>query len=55
MLNLNVSESYNRISFYFMNPNYNDEAHSVSLGAFRSEINDDDVAENSYEIDTLVL
>ena len=25
--NLNVSESYNRISFYFMNPNYNDEGH----------------------------
>jgi len=50
--NLNVSESYNRISFYFMNPNYNDEGHSVSLGAFRSEINDDDVAANSYEINT---
>jgi len=51
--NLNISESYNRISFYFMNPNYNDEGHSVSIGAFKSEINDDDVAENSYEIDTL--
>jgi outer membrane protein insertion porin family len=35
-----------------MNPNYNDEAHSLSLGAFRSEINDDDVATNSYEINT---
>ena len=50
--NLSVSESYNRISFYFMNPNYNDEGHSVSIGAFRSEINDDDVATNSYEINT---
>jgi len=48
-----VSESYNRVSFYFMNPNYNDQGHSVSIGAFKSEINDDDVAENSYEIDTL--
>ena len=48
----NVSESYNRISFYFMNPNYNDEGHSISLGAFKSEINDDDVAKNSYEIDS---
>ena len=47
-----VSDSYNRISFYFMNPNYNDKGHSVSLGAFRSEINDDDVAENSYEINS---
>jgi outer membrane protein insertion porin family len=50
--NLNVSESYNRVSFYFMNPNYNDQGHSVSLGAFKSEINDDDIATDSYEIDT---
>jgi outer membrane protein insertion porin family len=49
---LKVSESYNKISFYFMNPNYNDEGHSVSFGAFKSEINDDDVAENSYEINS---
>jgi len=35
-----------------MNPNYNDEGHSLSFGAFKSEINDDDVADNSYEIDT---
>ena len=35
-----------------MNPNYNDQGHSVSIGAFKSEINDDDVAENSYEIDS---
>jgi outer membrane protein insertion porin family len=51
--NFSISESYNRVSFYFMNPNYNDQGHSVSIGAFKSEINDDDVAENSYEIDTL--
>jgi len=50
--NFNISESYNRLSFYFMNPNYNDEGHSVSIGAFKSEINDDDIATNSYEIDT---
>ena len=49
---LRISESYNKVSFYFMNPNYNDEGHSISIGAFRSEINDDDVAENSYEINT---
>ena len=49
---LNLSESYNRISFYFMNPNYNDEGHSVSFGVFRSEINDDDIAASSYEINT---
>jgi outer membrane protein insertion porin family len=51
--NFNISESYNKVSFFFMNPNYNDQNHSVSFGAFKSEINDDDVAENSYEIDTL--
>ena len=47
-----ISESYNKLSFYFMNPNYNDQGHRVSFGAFRSEINDDDVAINSYEINT---
>ena len=47
-----ASESYNKISFYFMNPNYNDAGHSISLGAFKSEINDDDVTKNSYEIDS---
>jgi len=47
-----ISESFNKISFYFMNPNFNDEGHSISIGAFKSEINDDDVAENSYEINS---
>jgi outer membrane protein insertion porin family len=49
---IKASKSFNKISFYFMNPNYNDQGHSLSLGAFKSEINDDDVAVNSYEIDT---
>ena len=49
---LKISESFNKVSLYFMNPNFNDEGHSVSIGAFRSEINDDDVTENSYEIDS---
>ena len=47
-----ASESFNKLSFYFMNPNFNDEGHSISIGAFKSEINDDDVAKNSYEIDS---
>ena len=47
-----ISESYNKLSFYFMNPNYNDKNHSISIGAFKSEINDDEVAQNSYEIDS---
>ena len=49
---LKVSKSYNKVSVYFMNPNFNDEGHSVSIGAFKSEIDDDDVAANSYEIDS---
>ncbi|MFQ3368281.1 MAG: outer membrane protein insertion porin family [Methylophilaceae bacterium] len=52
---LKVSESFNKISAYFMNPNFNDEGHSISFGAFKSEINDDDVAEDSYEIDSTGL
>ena len=49
---LKVSKSFNKVSVYFMNPNFNDEGHSVSIGAFKSEIDDDDVAANSYEIDS---
>ena len=52
---LKVSESFNKVSVYFMNPNYNDAGHSLSVGAFKSNINDDDVAENSYEIDSTGL
>ena len=50
--NFKIAESFNEISFYFMNPNFNDEKHSISIGAFKREINDDDVAKNSYEINT---
>jgi len=49
---LKISESFKRLSFYFQNPNFNDKNHSISLGAFMSEIDDDDVMENSYSIDT---
>ena len=52
---LKVSESFNKVSLYFMNPNFNDKGHSLSFGAFRSKINDDDVAENSYEINSTGL
>ena len=46
-----IAESFNKVSVYFKNPNYNDEGHSVSIGVFKSEIDNDDVAANSYEID----
>ena len=50
--NFKISESFNELSFYFMNPNFNDENHSISIGAFKREINDDDVVKNSYEINS---
>ena len=50
--NLKLSDSFNRLSFYFENPNYNGENHNISFGAFMSEINDDDVMKDSYEINT---
>jgi len=49
---LKIAQSFNKVSFYFMNPNFNDEGHSVSIGAFKSEIDNDEVAKNSYEIDS---
>jgi len=50
--NLKISKSFNKVSFYFMNPNFNDEGHSVSIGAFKSEIDNDEVAVNSFEVDS---
>ena len=47
---LKLADSYQRASFYFENPYYNEDAHSVSYGAFLSEIDDDSIMENSYEI-----
>ena len=49
---LKLSESYNKLSLYFENPNYNDKNHSVNLGFYLSEIKDDDVMNDSYEIST---
>jgi len=49
---LKLSESFNKVSFYFQNPNYNDQNHSISIGAFKSEISDDDIMQDSFEIDT---
>tara|TARA_B100000795_G_scaffold121850_1_gene90693 strand:- start:1983 stop:4298 length:2316 start_codon:yes stop_codon:yes gene_type:complete len=47
---LKLSESLNKLSFYFEDPNFNNENHSVSYGFFLSELNDDDVMNKSYEI-----
>lgn len=44
------AQSYNRSSFYFENPYFNENAHSISYGAFFSELKDDDIMKDSYEI-----
>ena len=44
------SKSYNKSSFYFENPYLNENAHSISYGAFLSELKDDDIMKDSYEI-----
>ena len=49
---LKLSESFNKLSFYFENPYFNEENHSISYGAFMSEINDDDIMQDSFEINT---
>jgi len=49
---LKLSESYNKVSVFFENPNFNDKYHSVNFGAYVSEIDDDDVMKDSYEINT---
>ena len=49
---IKYSKSFNKLSFYFENPNYNENGHSLSFGAFLSEISDDDVMKDSYEINS---
>ena len=48
--NLKLADTYQRASFYFENPYFNEDGHSISYGAFLSEIDDDSIMENSYEI-----
>ena len=48
--NLKLADSYRRASFYFENPYFSEEGHSISYGAFLSEIDDDSIMQNSYEI-----
>jgi outer membrane protein insertion porin family len=47
-----VSETYRKISFYFMNPHINNKNHSISYGAFYSEQTDDNIMTDSYTINT---
>ncbi|MDC0492265.1 outer membrane protein assembly factor BamA [Candidatus Pseudothioglobus singularis] len=45
-----LSESFNKLSFYFENPNFNNEQHSINYGFFLSELDDNDVMKDSYTI-----
>ena len=47
---LRLADAYQRASFYFENPYFSEDGHSISYGAFLSEIDDDNIMENSYEI-----
>ena len=38
-----LSDSFNKVSFYFEDPYFNEDGHSISYGAFASKIKDDDV------------
>lgn len=48
--NVKLADSYQRTSFYFENPFFNENAHSISYGAFLSKTDDDDIMKESYEI-----
>ena len=50
--NLKISESFNKLSFYFENPYFNNDNHSISYGAYISRLNDDDVMNDSYNINS---
>jgi len=49
---LKISESFNKLSFYFENPYFNNDNHSISYGAFISRLDDDDIMKDSYNINT---
>ncbi len=49
---LKISESFNKLSFYFENPYFNNDNHSISYGAYISKLDDDDVMKDSYNINS---
>ena len=49
---MRISESFNKLSFYFENPYFNNDNHSISYGAFISRLDDDDVMKDSYNINS---
>ena len=49
---LQYSETYKKLSFYFENPYFNNEKHSINYGVFVSSIDDNQVSTDSYQIDS---
>jgi outer membrane protein insertion porin family len=54
MLNaeLQYSETFKKLSFYFEDPYYNSENHSVNYGVFVSSIDDNQVSQDSYQVNS---
>ena len=52
---IKLSESFNKLSFYFENPNFNNENHGISYGFFISKLKDDDIMKESYKINSTAI
>jgi outer membrane protein insertion porin family len=49
---LQYSETFKKLSFYFENPYFNNEKHSINYGVFVSTIDDNEIAQDSYQVNT---
>jgi outer membrane protein insertion porin family len=49
---LQYSETYKKLSLYFENPYFNNEKHSINYGLFMSSIDDNQVSQDSYQINS---
>ena len=49
---LQYSETFKKLSFYFENPYFNNEKHSINYGMFVSSIDDNQVSQDSYQINS---
>ena len=49
---LQYSETFKKLSFYFEDPYYNSENHSINYGVFMSSIDDNQISEDSYQVNS---
>ena len=49
---LQYSETFKKLSFYFEDPYFNNEKHSINYGVFVSSIDDNEVSQDSYQINS---